>query len=326
MKHLYTTALFTMSLLSALNIVAQTRKPTHMLRIQEDNDALNVYGEITDRSYTNGSRIDYFQSSRLPRFLKGIIPTSGDSSIQIDGWGLAQYMVTPKDISTSEHQPDDYPYAGSLVVTRSFLSFNPVKEFSYQSEFLIGVRGKYSMAKELQTVVHANMNYPKPRGWHNQLDNQLLINFTFTAEKNLFSWRNVLELNGGIQTRVGSFIDAVLVYPMLRIGKMSPYFNGFLSSHASNRKEVKQKLQYYLVVKPTASFVAYNAMLKGERTNAGEGTKASNSLSHYMSDVQFGAVIAYHNISFSYLQTHTSSYDKGLYNHSYGTMELCVRW
>lgn len=326
MKHLYTTALIIISLLSSPDLVAQADKCTHMLRVQEDNDFLNLIGARTDRSYTNGTRIDYFQSCRLPRhsFLSRIIPTTGDSSIYISGWSMAQLMVTPSDITKTEYQPDDYPYAGSLFITRSFHSLNPIKKFSYQTELLVGIRGPHAMAKQTQTVIHSAINSQKPLGWDNQLNTQLLINLTFTAEKNLLTWGNVVELNGGIQTRIGSLMDAVLIYPTLRIGKMTPYFNGFLSQSGQR----KSNFQYFLVVKPTATFVAYNSMIKGTRTNAAREDEAETSLSiaHYIGEIQMGAVIAYRNISLSYLLTRSSSYDKGLYEHRYGTVEICVRW
>ena len=58
-------------------------------------------------------------------------------------------------------------------------------------------------------------------------------------------------------------MDMVSLYPMLRIGKMSPYFNGYLDQYGSYTKNGKQiKTQYYLVFKPSVSYVAYNAMLK----------------------------------------------------------------
>ena len=87
-----------------------------------------------------------------------ILPTAGDSSINVAGWSLAQLMVTPEDISTTEYQPNDYRYAGSLFVTRSFHSYNPIKKFSYQSELLVGIRGPHALARQTQTAIHALIN------------------------------------------------------------------------------------------------------------------------------------------------------------------------
>ena len=164
-----------------------------------------------------------------------ILPIAGDSSTNVAGWSVAQIMVTPQDLSKVEYQPNDYPYAGSLFVTRSFHSYNPKKKFSYQTELLVGIRGRHALAKQTQTAIHSVINAEEPRGWRNQLDTQLLINLIFIAEKNLFSWKNIVELNGGVQTRVGSLMDAVHIYPVLRIGKMAPYFDGYLANMAPTK-------------------------------------------------------------------------------------------
>ena len=332
MKHLCTTVFSMMIFLFSQNAVAQANEPRYMVRLHEDNDFFNLIGNRTDRSYTNGSRIDFFQRTRRQgnSFLYRILPTAGDGSTDISGWSLAQLMITPEDISKTEHQPDDYPYAGSLFVTRSFHSYNPVKKFSYQSELLVGIRGPRALARQTQTAIHSLINSAAPRGWNNQLDTQLLFNLTFTAEKNLFSWRNVVELNGGVQARVGSLMDAVLIYPVLRIGKMSPYFDGILSQHSSYKEPGKKnKMQYYLVLKTSAAFVAYNAMLKGKRENTEKENVVSETslhISRYVGDVQFGVVIAYGNVGISYLLTRSSTYDRGLYEHRFGTMEICITW
>src|ERR1700748_1549253 len=94
-----------------------TDPPSHMFRIYEDNDGINILGQGTDDAYTNGTRIDYFYTlrhrSRL--FLDKVLPHAGDSSVNVYGWGLMQVMYTPDDISNPDYQPDDYPWSGALT-------------------------------------------------------------------------------------------------------------------------------------------------------------------------------------------------------------------
>ena len=141
-----------------------------------------------------------------------------------------------------------------------------------------------------------------------------------------------MEINGGTLVRAGSFMDAIFVYPMIRIGKMSPYFDGYLSQFGSFVRNGKRiKTQYYLVFKPMGSFVAYDALFQGKRENEnGEGhkfdTNESRNIQHLMSDIQFGAVVARRNFSMSYMQTYTNEFKKGLYNNSVGNVSLYFRW
>ena len=45
------------------NILAQDTAHRHMFRIYEDNDFLNITGNGTDNSYTNGTRFDFFYNN-----------------------------------------------------------------------------------------------------------------------------------------------------------------------------------------------------------------------------------------------------------------------
>jgi hypothetical protein len=316
-------------------IQAQDHIPDKLVRIYEDNDFLNITGNGTDNSYTNGTRLDFFYSKRKPSrfFIDRLAPKAGDSSINIFGWGLTQLMVTPNDISTPLYQPDDYPYAGALYVTHSAYSYNAAKKYSFRTEFVAGIRGPASFAKETQTFIHSVIQYQEPMGWNNQLSTYPLLNINFTAEKQIFAISNFIEVIGGAQLDAGTFVDAFSFYPLIRIGKMVPYFNGLFSQYGSwYNKGKKIKTQFYLVVKPASTFVLHNALLHGERMNVtdnpgDDGEKATGRrIRHRLTDIQFGAVLAHGNFSISYMQTHSTEYNKGLYHHNWGNFSLYYRW
>lgn len=321
-------------LLSAAHVRAQSPAPTKLFRFYEDNDFLNVTGHGTDRAYTNGTRLDFFYQRKRQRhfFLDKLLPKAGDGSVDVYGWSVAQLMVTPNNISTPEYQPGDYAYAGALIAMRSYYSFNPTKKFSYQTELVAGVRGPAALGQQAQTAMHKLIHYQKPMGWDNQLDTQPLLNVNFTAEKNLVSWGNFFEINAGAQVRVGSMMDALALYPMLRIGRMAPYFNGYLSQYSAFMRGHKQvKTQYYFVFKPVNTFVVHNALLKGDREHYplspnGRVDNSSERIAHRVMDLQFGVVLSHGNFSVSYLQTYSTTYRKGLYRHTVGTLTLHFLW
>lgn len=330
MKYIYA-SFIAIFMLANISVNAQKQERDHLFRIYEDNDLFNLIGNNTDRAYTNGTRFDLFQKAKTKRrsFLYKLWPKAGPSSINFTGWSIAQIMVTPDDISVAAYQPNDYRYAGALFVARSFYSYDPVRKFSFQTEALVGIRGRQAMAEQTQDMIHKMSNSGAPQGWDNQLGTQALLNLTFTAEKSLLAWKHIVEINAGVQGRVGSLMDAVLVYPVVRIGKMSPYFNGYIDQFGSYQDRGKRKrMQYYLIFKPTSSFVAYNALLKGTRKDgAGDRVPANEiPLAHKVLDLQGGIVIAYGNFSASYLLTRSSAYDKGLYEHRFGTLELYYKW
>jgi hypothetical protein len=336
MKKLYKTFFLVLFISFANKEFAQSKEskePTKLFRLYEDDDFLNITGNGTDKSYSNGTRLDFFYQKKNKRnfFLDKLMPNAGNNSKNIYGWSIMQIMVTPSDISVKEYQPNDYVYAGALFGVHSLYSYNPKRKYALQTEVIAGVRGPISFAKEVQTGFHRFINYQKPMGWDNQLRTMPLLNINFTAEKQFFALGNFLEINGGTRIKGGSFVDAVALYPMIRIGKMSPYFDGYLNQFGSFKRNGKSiKAQYYFVFKPMESFVAYHALIQGKRKNDNNydskfKTNDSN-IQHLISDIQFGAVVAFGNFSVSYMQTYTSEYKKGLYNHSVGNASLYFRW
>lgn len=311
----------------------ETKEPTKLFRVYEDDDFFNITGNGKDDSYSNGTRLDFFYQKKNKNrfFLDRWMPKAGDSSNNVYGWGLMQLMVTPSDITISQYQPHDYLYSGALFATHTLYSFNPEKKYSFQTEILAGVRGPASFAEQVQTGFHGLINYQKPKGWDNQLRNTPLLNINFTAEKQFFTVGNFMEVNGGTHIAAGSAADAVFVYPLIRIGKMSPYFNGYLNQFgAFERNGKREKTQYYFIFNPMASYAAYDAMIQGKRENEDDipqGFKRDETdIKHFITDIRLGAVIAHGNLSVSYTQTYTSAYKKELYNHSVGNLSLYVRW
>ena len=311
----------------------ESKQPSKLLRLYEDDDYFNITGNGTDESYSSGERLDFFyQKKNNSRFfLNRLMPKAGDSSKNVYGWSLMQIMVTPSDITVKEYQPNDYAYAGALFAIRSLYSYNPQKKYTLQTELIAGIRGPASFAEQVQTGFHNLINSQKPKGWDNQLRTTPLLNINFTAEKQFLSFGNFMEINGGTHIGVGSLVDAAVLYPTIRIGKMSPYFDGLLSQFGSYKRNGKtEKTQYYFIFRPMGSFIAYDALLQGKRENEDDAVQnyktTTSHIKHFVSDTQFGAVIAHGNFSVSYTQTYTSEFKKGFYNHSVGNLSLYYKW
>jgi len=341
--------------------------PTRLFRIYEDNDFINIRGQGTDDAYTNGTRIDLFYTKNRPSrwWVDRNLPKAGDSSINVFGWGLEQLMFTPNDISKSSYQPDDYPYSGALLATHTLYSYNPLKKYDLQTEIVVGVMGPASLARQTQEAVHRLIHYQKPMGWDHQFRNDLLLNINFTAEKQLAQKQlsvagPSVEVIGGGQVFYGTMLNGVAVYPLIRIGKMTPYFKGYLSQYSSGKhrgSRRKDKLQAYFVIKPEATLIFTNALLEGglftsnpnktppvkdvakdpgaadpsaqadgETHSAAQPFEPYHDLHKLVYSINYGAVLVSGNFSISFIQNTSSSMMKGLYNHEVGNITLYVSW
>ena len=89
---------------------------------------------------------------------------------------LSQNIVTPHDRKSKVKLSDDMPYSGSLILKAQTLF-----EFLLPVMFIetqIGMMGKKAYGKETQEFLHSFApNSKNPEGWHNQLNDDLILNF-----------------------------------------------------------------------------------------------------------------------------------------------------
>ena len=65
--------------------------------------------------------------NKIPAFP---FPNAGPKSVDIYGWGIMQVFMTPSDLSKKNPDPCDYPYASSLIITRSVHSSSPYSKIT----------------------------------------------------------------------------------------------------------------------------------------------------------------------------------------------------
>jgi lipid A 3-O-deacylase len=230
-----------------------------MVRMYEDNDFMDLWGNGSDKGYTNGTRLDIFYNKKRPSrfFIDRWMPKAGDSSVNTFGWGIMQMMVTPNDLSKRNPDKDDYPYSGALFVVHSLHASNPIKKYNIQTEWLIGVMGPPSLAEQAQKFMHRLIHYQKPMGWDYQLPTDLILNLNLAAEK-LLAHNNSMELIGGARVVGGTALNGAALYSLFRIGKMQSYFDGFISQYNGGKHR-----QIYFVLRPAVEWMLSNALIEG---------------------------------------------------------------
>ncbi|HUB61599.1 MAG TPA: lipid A deacylase LpxR family protein, partial [Puia sp.] len=317
-----------------------------IFRISEDNDFLNARGCGTDDAYTNGTRLDYFYQPRHPSKdpIDKILPKAGAHSVNTYGWGIMQLMYTPENITDSAYQPNDYPWSGALVATHTLYSYNPVQKYDFRTELDLGVIGPASLACQTQTGFHKLIHYFKPRGWSHQYPNDLLANVDITAERQLAGNGSNFEWIGGSQLSVGTMMNSLTVYPLIRIGKMNPYFKGWLSQYASTGRNNRRhkNWQLYFICRPELQLIATEAVLQGGMFTRNPNLAAAGApakpqqqppapqpyhpINHAVLASNFGVVAGIGDFSISFNQNSSTAMMKGLYSHEFGNISLYFGW
>jgi len=146
-----------------------------------ENDA---FTDNSDDGYTSGigyawGRVgfDEFGDSNTPGWIQWLsedlyISTMSGKRRAIT-YQIFQSMTNPSDTETSEPQPDDYPYAGTLTwkVTQYAIDDQVTDTMS----LLLGAVGPVSLAEPLQEAVHDLTDSNDHNGWDNQLNNEPLF-------------------------------------------------------------------------------------------------------------------------------------------------------
>ncbi len=295
-------------------------------------------------------------------------PAPGPAASMSHGWSIMEMMFTPKNIGDTAFQPNDYPWSGALFITHSRSSYNPTEHYLLQTEVVAGIIGPAAGAGPIQAGFHRLIHYRQPRGWRNQFRNDLLLNLNLALEKQLLALpsgtaaRPWLEFIGGTHLSGGTMDNEASLYTLLRIGRMTPYFNGLLSQYSGPSKAQnshKDQWQLYFTVRPQVTAVATNALLQGgvfskkpdesiynaepatslntEASGpAGKTTPPSpapatvivKSYSPYhrldglVYNIDCSAVLAFRRFSISYTQDWSSALMKGLYTHQFGNFSL----
>jgi lipid A 3-O-deacylase len=318
-----------------------------LFRVYEDDDFINIRGRGTDNAYTNGTRLDYFyQPQQSPKgIINKVMPKTGANSVNIYGWGIMQLMYTPNNISDSAYQPNDYPWSGALVATHTLYSYNPVKKYDFQTELELGVIGPAALDRQAQTMVHHMIRYLKPMGWRHQYRNDVLANINFTSERQFAGNGFSAEFIGGGQVSAGTMMNSLTLYPMLRLGKMNPYFQGFIRQFtgAGTNTRHKKRTQFYFICRPEVQFILSEAVLQGgmftsnpnlaENAGPAKTQQQSSGQQHPYHPIHnivwssnFGAVATIGNFSISFNQNSSTAMMKGLYSHEVGNISLYFGW
>ncbi|MBZ0111446.1 MAG: lipid A deacylase LpxR family protein [Thermoanaerobaculia bacterium] len=162
-----------------------------MLRFEFDNDILSGSDDAFTAGWSLQLHSGLLESWEGPLAPLGRVPGLGDDgdSGRAVRWavGLTQTIVTPRDITVAEAQPEDWPWAGILGIFGSFTSFDNQRLVAAQ--VFLGCMGPCSHADSVQRFAHEDLGLSSdsPAGWDNQLEDQVLANLNLGGRYKLWS-------------------------------------------------------------------------------------------------------------------------------------------
>jgi hypothetical protein len=302
-------------------LVASAQRPERStagtLTVYYENDLFTG----TDRYYTNGVKI-IWSSADLAEFrdtpyaspllpVLDMIPFVNRPEFQKNlTFNVGQTMFTPDKTEATAPLPNDRPYAGWLYVGTGLVLKNAAVRHAFVLD--VGVIGPWSFAEETQRLVHELRGFPVPKGWDNQLRNEVGV-----VGRYEMSWRWLRQ-----ERRVGLGWDFI-PHAGLALGNVYDYLNaggelragfnlpddfgtpvGDTAATTSTPMEGMQRadrasrydLGAYLFARVDGRVVARNIFLDGNTL------RSSESVPHkwLVADLSVGASVNYHNTKITY--------------------------
>jgi lipid A 3-O-deacylase len=137
-----------------------------------------------DNGYTNGMGITFgkgpfkeFNNENLPDWLHWLTKDLYVSTMENKRRGVAhmffQRMQTPEDLEKTQVIIDDVPYAGLLAWQGTLFAWDD--RVSDQFSLYLGAVGPITLAEEAQTFIHELTDAIEPKGWDNQIGNEIIF-------------------------------------------------------------------------------------------------------------------------------------------------------
>jgi hypothetical protein len=252
----------------------------------------------TDREYTSGQQLAYTTAPDdtpdvIVDFAHDLGPLMGQGAVRAS-YEIGQDIFTPTHDHLTVPLTSERPYAGFLYAGLGILTTDG-RDLN-QLQIQLGTTGPASLAEDAQNFVHSILGQSTPSGWHYQLRDEPILQFTYERSVKLIEPQSVLGLFFDVEPHygaaVGNAYDYVNAGAMARFGfnlpndfgppRMEPSLPG------SNFFEPNGPLSAYVFAGVDARAVGRNLFLDGN------SFEASRSVGHlpFVGDLQFGAVLA----------------------------------
>ena len=293
-----------------------------------ENDSFTA----SDRNYTNGVRLSYLSSAnggpKLSRWVADRLMGAAPEDRVYSGLALGQSMFTPQDIDVPQLLPDQHPYAGWLYLSFSLLvdSGESLNTLSVD----LGLVGPDTGVEWTQRTVHDIFGAQDPKGWDNQLGNEVGIAIAYDHKwRALAEWEAIglgidltpnagftlgnvrTDLNAGLTLRIGNNLQNDYGPPRIRPSLAG---GGFF--------EPVDRFSWYVFAGVTGRAVAYDIFLDGNTLR--DSTEVDRR--PFVGDAQAGLVVQFGRWQLGFTAvTRTEEFETQKDSQIFGAISLSVK-
>jgi len=274
----------------------------------------NDYFSTTDKYYTQGINLEYIHPNIGNFFTSKSLIRLRSKETKV-GISLEQEGYTPTRISSSEILVGDRPYAAGLFLKTFSIVNDPVRRERISSALSIGAIGPVTGGKEIQDGIHQLIHYTMPQGWHNQIRNDIILNYQLEYEHGLVNSEKYFLLSVKTGARLGTFNTKAYTGVILMAGYLDDPFKNF--------SMLKRKNQVYLYVEPLLNIVGYDATLQGGLFNkTSPYTIKSTDINRVAFQGNTGIVFKINTVHLEYFQSYLTKEFKTGRSHLWGGIRI----
>jgi lipid A 3-O-deacylase len=261
-------------------------------RFHYDND----YFTATDQYYTQGYNAEVVKPALRKNPLTKLLIKVRDSHVQY-GLALEHFGFTPTTLGSDAILVGDRPFAACILLKTFTISTDTIRRVRISSLLSTGMIGPVAFGYEMQAGIHRLINGVEPHGWSHQIRNDVILNYSFNYEKQLYAYRHALSVSANAQAQVGTFVDRVQTGFVVMAGRFASPFGATAGSR-------RLPLQLYVYAQPLVSAVAYDASLQGGLFNRSSPyVIPADQLSRTTFQANYGAVLRYKKLYLEYYQS-----------------------
>jgi lipid A 3-O-deacylase len=166
-------AVILLSLTTAANAADNPATPpkNRYFTLTVEND---LFGGGTDRHYTNGVRLGWFDAGEKPpgvaKNVTEFMPFFSINETTSVAYSLGHNLYTPQAVESPIQDPKDRPWAAFLYGSIAMVTATQNHIDHYEAT--LGVVGPMALGEQVQKTWHKLIDSTSPRGWDNQIKNE----------------------------------------------------------------------------------------------------------------------------------------------------------
>jgi len=254
----------------------------------------NDFFAAADENYTQGYNLELVTPA-LERNPLNYLFFKPQNTVYKYGIAVEHIGFTPNNFVSSEIQIGDRPFAAAIMLKSFSTATNADKATRLSQSISLGLIGPGAFGKEMQVGIHKLTGNKIPRGWNNQIKNDVVVNYRIGYEKQLVEYRNIIVLRGNASLQLGTLFTNVSAGVNTSMGILKSPF-------AKNKS--KGNFQLYLYGQPLVSAIGYDATLQGGLfNNKSVYTIAAGELERFTAQFNYGIILKTRTLYFEYART-----------------------